>query len=813
MKNNRLTHKSQKKYDFSLTHWLGAISIAIFFLISPYKKALFIGNSNGFELPIYHAMLYVFIIFLFIAIYLFRNWSISNVQGVLSIAVLMLPFIHITASFSSVAIHAAKFISIVYFFYAALFIAGLYLVHGRFSRIFFEWTIVLSAYIVVLFGLLNLFGQIYYPDAMWLAHDGYRLTSVFQYSNTYAGFLTALLLVTTYLVTTRKALIEVGIHAVMLVPILSSLFLAMSRGALVILPLLVVLILLLMNTSRQIMFILIMILAGVGTVIILEKLTALTSQIANIVQPVDDIKPATPISILNNLPLAGWGLLLVSSIIIALLILIAQRWMTPQLQIRLVHFEKRKYSSFLAPFALTISGIVGIIFLLTSSLVQGILPSNITDRITNINFQQHSVLERITFYSDALKVVQDYPIIGAGGGAWNSLYEQYQNNPYVSRQAHSYFVDTLVSVGWLGFLVIIGFIVVSYLIYLKLYVRYPQLRDNGMVFFILSFSLLVHSAIDFDMSFVYIGALVFFCLGAMLSNYKAPLTFGILNKYSGKPWRLSLPTLLVLLSLFLIALCIRETAAIREYRQAVTMAASGQPLSHLIPEIDQAIDLSPAQTEFSLVKIDWLIEAHRKSGEIKYNDDAREEILHAKQYTTHNRLLILSEYRNLKGFGEYNKALEVLEKGINKFQWDINFYEAAIMEYLLNGQRLKQTDLQSAQSNWTRGLELYREILNRMTMLKELPKEQLQGRDFSITPFSRQAIGQLFYEMRDFESARQVLEPMREADLRDPYNRIGVRYYLATLHVFGQTDESLQNLLIKADSHEKIALDGLITTK
>lgn len=63
-------------------------------------------------------------------------------------------------------------------------------------------------------------------------------------------------------------------------------------------------------------------------------------------------------------------------------------------------------------------------------------------RLENINFQQHSVLERITFYKDAMKVVKDYPIIGTGGGGWSSLYEQYQNNPYISRQVHNFFYNT-----------------------------------------------------------------------------------------------------------------------------------------------------------------------------------------------------------------------------------------------------------------------------------------------------------------------------------------------------------------------------------
>lgn len=56
-------------------------------------------------------------------------------------------------------------------------------------------------------------------------------------------------------------------------------------------------------------------------------------------------------------------------------------------------------------------------FLLIGTSVRSLLPDNIETRLENINFKQHSVLERFTFYKDAMKVVKDYPILGSGGAA------------------------------------------------------------------------------------------------------------------------------------------------------------------------------------------------------------------------------------------------------------------------------------------------------------------------------------------------------------------------------------------------------------
>src|SRR5690606_25109067 len=145
-----------------------------------------------------------------------------------------------------------------------------------------------------------------------------------------------------------------------------------------------------------------------------------------------------------------------------------------------------------------------------------LLPGNIGERLENINFQQHSVLERLTFYKDALKVVRDYPVIGAGGGAWAALYEKYQNNPYLSRQAHSFVMQYLVEVGILGFAVFMAFILFIFYKYIKGYIRSSEeQRESHFIYFILVFSLFIHSLMDFNMSYIYIGIIVFLGLAGM----------------------------------------------------------------------------------------------------------------------------------------------------------------------------------------------------------------------------------------------------------------------------------------------------------
>jgi tetratricopeptide (TPR) repeat protein len=472
---------------------------------------------------------------------------------------------------------------------------------------------------------------------------------------------------------------------------------------------------------------------------------------------------------------------------------------------------KRGFSAFIFPVAGAAVGIVASVLLFSTGIAGKILPQSISERIANINFRQHSVLERITFYRDALKLSADYPLLGAGGGGWNALFEQYQNNPYVSRQTHSYIFQTLVEVGWIGLVVLIVLIGSILLYYLHHYWRERKEQPGHFVFFILALSILAHSMIDFDMSFVYIGAFVFFTLGVMGAVYREKLRFSRLSTLNQGYRRYIYPVFLGIAAIVLFVQVFQEYVANGFYRQALHMAVKERrPLHELLVPLDHAIANSPAHPEYAYTKIDWLSQAFRVTADRSYAEQAQSEILRIKSYEPYDRQILLAQYRNLKDLQEYIRAIAVLEEGITKFPWDIKFYEAAVMEYAVNGRDIQDTDSYAAEAYWNRGLQLYEEVLRRMNMLATLPEEQLQGRNFQITPFLRQAIGQIYYASGQYEEAADILAPLKDGDLSDPYIRIGIRYYLASLDKMGQSDENLMKRLIEADANERFELDALL---
>src|SRR5690606_7653437 len=81
-----------------------------------------------------------------------------------------------------------------------------------------KFGIIGSGFMIIVFGLLHWFGgagwlmkafvdpgaEPVYNDAVMKDSNGYRLTSVFQYANTYAAYLIAILFASAYLITQSK---------------------------------------------------------------------------------------------------------------------------------------------------------------------------------------------------------------------------------------------------------------------------------------------------------------------------------------------------------------------------------------------------------------------------------------------------------------------------------------------------------------------------------------------------------------------------------------------------------------------------------
>ncbi|OUM89000.1 MAG: hypothetical protein BAA01_10315 [Bacillus thermozeamaize] len=801
---------SKQKTDFSVTQWAALFGMAVFFFYMPYRKGLFNGSTFGYDYPIYEAQLFLFIVFLVALANVARRLKYDSTEFLFGIGMLLMPLIYWLSSFQAVSYHNAVMMVFIYALYATFFLTAVSLVTNKWTRITTELIVFLSGYAIVVTGLLAATGQVSLKDSIWFTSGTYRLTSVFQYSNTYAGFLLAYFLAAAFAVVNARRTITACFHALMLVPIWISFMLTYSRGALILVPILVLIILVFLRPDRQITYLGTMAVSVAASFAILNPYTENYIGIAKRVMPKSAEENPYILPFRDPAVLKAWGMLLAASVAAALCIW-AIRAAQPWLERRLARWTERGFSAFILPIAGALFGLLAAVTLFGTGIAGKILPRSIADRIANINFRQHSVLERLTFYKDALKLSADYPLLGAGGGGWSALFEKYQNNPYYSRQTHSYFFQTLVEVGWIGAIVLLVLIGGILLFYLHHYWRERKEQPGHFIFFILAFSILAHSMIDFDMSFVYIGALVFFSLGVLGAIYRDRLSMPRLSVLNRGYRRYIYPAILGILTFVLLAQVFQEYVANGFYRQALHMASmERRTLQELLVTLDNAIANSPAHPEYAYTKIDWLSQAFLQTGDRSYAEKAKAEIRRIKSYEPYDRQILLAEYRNHKDLEEYKEAVAVLEEGISKFPWDIKFYEAAVMEYAVNGKGLLESDPAAAEQYFDRGLELYGEVLRRIDMLGDLPEEQLQGRDYRVTPFLRQAVGQIYYARGQYEEAVEILAPLKDSDLQDPYIRIGIRHYLASLERMERTDEALKNRLFKADPNERKELQNLL---
>lgn len=816
----------KEEFDVSLLKWAAILMAGIFFFFYSFRTGLFNGYGFSFEKKLVGAALFSLIFILVMSLQLFKTWKDKSWKSVLSIGIWLLPLSFALSSINAVSDNYANIMTMISCLLAGFFVFGLYFNDSKYTRVALEFILMGSSYVLVWFGILNLFGQHWYPDALWFQMENYRMTSVFQYPNTYAALLIAVMLASAFYATHAKNAWWKGIHAFMLVPVFISFMLTYSRAALVIIPVAVLATLPFMRLSKQIAYILHLVVTVIVSFSILSlietKSAAILKQVLRFNESGSQVPPEKLASMGSAEVLTLWGVLIGSSIVASALCLTVSRWIEPWLESKLHNFSERKLSYIIAPAAMIILAAGGAAIVLSSSMVRGLLPPNLADRLENISFKQHSVLERGTFYENGFKIAADYPLLGGGGGAWNALYQKYQSNPYTSNQAHSYFIQTLVETGYVGLVLHFGFFALAFILFIRTWIRHPEKRGNQLVYYIFAVSLLLHSLFDFDMSYITIAALFFFSLGSMLGGYEKELALPAFHFKKPSLNRIY-PIALMVLTVSIGVITYRSYASYLQFDKALAMGQEQRSIEEIFPPLDRAIELSPSNTQYLLVKADWLTQVYNQTKNAEYLMQAEKSLQQAQLHEPYSRQIIQARYQNSAIKGESDQSLAVIEEGLTKFPWDISLYEMGIKQYAETGFAEKKAGNGDYAAKWKRTEDLYQDILAGMDKLKDLPKEQLQGKRFDVAPISRQGLGIVLYHTQRYQEAVDLLKPITSDSLvPDPANstseeaerasiaRQAVRFYLASLHHLGQNDEPLKEKLIQADSNEENLLNQLV---
>lgn len=153
------------------------------------------------------------------------------------------------------------------------------------------------------------------------------------------------------------------------------------------------------------------------------------------------------------------------------------------------------------------------------------LPIELVDKIKGISITDINLYNRKIFIQDAIKLIEKNPIFGYGGEAFDYLQSEVQDCYYVVAEVHSHPIQLVLENGIFSVLIYVG-IIIYYIIYI-IRKKYKDTLDLGVIFAL--GILIVHSSLDFDMSFMYLLFDFFLLLALITPNKTKENTNKIVN--------------------------------------------------------------------------------------------------------------------------------------------------------------------------------------------------------------------------------------------------------------------------------------------
>ncbi len=363
-----------------------------------------------------------------------------------------------------------------------------------------------SGMVVSLISIGTAFGSYMYPSAF----IGGRMYSTLEYPNTFAAYTICLLVIGLYFAEKSPDQIKQTVYSITNFWLLVGFFGAMSRGGL--LTLVTVLIIYFVGLPRE---------YRAGLII----KTVFSAVIAYLF--INYIFSPLPV----HSPVYYWVSLAAASLLSILPNILRNTGF------HLTILNKKRN--------LIIYTAVGLILLgLITGLAKGIFPESVgilgtgqaAGRFSTISVSSVLAQERFVFYQDALKIIRDYPLLGAGGRGWNALYQRYQGYNYITSEVHNHFLQVWVESGTLGLLAFLSIWAAATVTAVNLL---KKVKENGSKLLVWSvfcaaLALGIHSLMDFNLSIPAMAILLWGLFGCLRA-------FQRIIKQTGPVWQIRLP--------------------------------------------------------------------------------------------------------------------------------------------------------------------------------------------------------------------------------------------------------------------------------
>ncbi|HHW67478.1 MAG: hypothetical protein PWP07_177 [Epulopiscium sp.] len=537
-----------------------------------------------------------------------------------------------------------------------------------------------------------------------------RVRGVLQYSNSFGAYMGIIFFILVGLsLLTEKKYLKAFYSACQVLPLM-ALLMTVSRGAIVFVPLIYLLLILFVPTKEKKLEVILSTIAPIIIALFAGKM--LTEMVHPILKGEGE-----------GLVQRGW--------MIAFIAIVAAYILSFILTGALGMFSR--VSTKVYQIGIAFAGVIAVlggIVLFTSGLYRKLLPEFLLQRFSQIGSVTELTSGRSNFYRDGLRMLKDKWLLGGGGNAWAAMYRKYQSYFYGSSEAHSLPLQLWLETGILGMMVLAFFIVSLFIVYFK-----NRKSEDGVeltVLLIPVLMLLSHSIIDFNFSYVSLPLMSFALIGAMAGLKKRgdlnftisswiPLALGVIFIAFPISWQISRNY------------AVKATAIIRKED------ANANDVLDAVEYMEKAVDLNGWNADY------MLREGDPQDGDLLYdlstlygylydiveqNDPEQIGLVEQKQTALYEKVYKLEPYnpyismqyaQTLFQKGEIEQGLAVVEnaKNLNPM-YEGRYQELAQAYFAVAEYYIGQGDQEAAKPYLERVIEVEKELeeINKIALEK-----------------------------------------------------------------------------------------------
>lgn len=379
-----------------------------------------------------------------------------------------------------------------------------------------------------------------------------------------------------------------------------------------------------------------------------------------------------------------------------------------------------------------------------------LLPDRFYSRLYSFSLDRN-MDRRFELFQDATKVIRDYPLLGAGGGAWASVYKSYQDQHYDSREVHNHYLQVWIEAGILGFLAFVGIWISLTAAFIRNCSRRkasPGRWQYWTAVFVPVAALGAHSVIDWNFSMAAVGIFLFVLLGASRGLDQVQwFRMGNTDKRKrGSGLAIGIVAVLAGLSLSIFSAVL--WSGLETTRNAQDLMNRGN-LKQAIIEKEKAIRLDPFRAE-NYHNLGVIIESQARQTQ-SWGTIERVLMLAERAYELEPyELTYMARYGSLlMSYVDDDKGLYYIDKMVDRNPFSVSGYSQAAFSRLQVAEHMIET------GNYSLAEQYLEEAMEFETMMKEHLGHNNQ---------LRYIMGRANYLLGDQSKAEQYYEGVPEGD-------------------------------------------------